>query len=47
MSEEVEGVSGKYFVECKVAKEATAAQDDAVARKLWEVSERITGLSST
>lgn len=34
-------VSGKYFVDCNVAAPSRDAQDDAVAERLWKVSEEI------
>ena len=37
-SPEVEGVTGKYFVDCKVTQPAPQANDSAVAKKLWDVS---------
>jgi NAD(P)-dependent dehydrogenase (short-subunit alcohol dehydrogenase family) len=37
-SPEVEGVTGKYFFDCKVKAPAAHALDMAVARKLWDVS---------
>lgn len=37
-SPEVEGVTGKYFANCKVKQPAPQATDMAVALKLWEVS---------
>ena len=43
-SPEVEGVSGRYFVSCRERKPSSAAQDDAAARRLWEVSESLCGL---
>ncbi len=45
-SPEVAGVSGKYFVKRKPVMPSEAARDDALARRLWEVSERLTGLAS-
>lgn len=44
VSEEVEGVSGEYFVDCKVAHMAKAAKDDDLADKLWQKSEVMVGL---
>jgi NAD(P)-dependent dehydrogenase (short-subunit alcohol dehydrogenase family) len=35
------GVSGKYFASCNVTKSRADADDPQLARKLWEVSERI------
>ena len=39
-SPEVQGITGKYFVDCKATQPAPQATDRAVARKLWEVSEK-------
>jgi NAD(P)-dependent dehydrogenase (short-subunit alcohol dehydrogenase family) len=41
---DVANVSGQYFYKCKPARPTAAAQDKAVARRLWEVSERLVGL---
>lgn len=38
-SAEVEGVSGKYFVRKRAVRPSIAAQDEAVQRELWRVSE--------
>jgi NAD(P)-dependent dehydrogenase (short-subunit alcohol dehydrogenase family) len=43
-SPDVANVSGQYFYKCKPARPTAAAQDKAVARRLWEVSERLVGL---
>jgi hypothetical protein len=43
-SPEVEGVTGKYFVRSKVARESKAARDDAAAEKLWQKSAELTGV---
>jgi NAD(P)-dependent dehydrogenase (short-subunit alcohol dehydrogenase family) len=40
-SPEVEGMSGLYFVRKKPAKTSARAQDEALARKLWEFSEQL------
>ena len=45
-SPEVEGVTGKYFVGSKARRPPRAALDEAVARRLWEVSAKMTGVSS-
>lgn len=42
---ELEGVSGRYFASSREVTPARAAQDDAAARRLWEVSEELAGLS--
>ncbi|KAJ8733302.1 hypothetical protein PYW08_001600 [Mythimna loreyi] len=45
VSREVNGVSGKYFADCKETKVLTPlAEDKNLARKLWEVSEKLVGL---
>jgi NAD(P)-dependent dehydrogenase (short-subunit alcohol dehydrogenase family) len=41
-SPEVEGVTGKYFVKSKARTPSKAAQSDEAARRLWEVSEKLT-----
>jgi len=43
-SPEVEGVSGKYFAASREKTPSPAARDDAAARRLWELSEQMTGL---
>jgi NAD(P)-dependent dehydrogenase (short-subunit alcohol dehydrogenase family) len=40
----VAGISGQYFVDCKPAKSSAESYDTAVARRLWEVSARMTGV---
>ena len=45
-SPEVEGVSGKYFVDCKPAQSNQESYDTAVARRLWEVSAKMTGVGT-
>lgn len=45
-SEEVKEVSGKYFDKCKVKKSSKASYDREMALKLWQFSEKLTGLSS-
>ena len=40
----LEKVSGKYFADCDLCDVSDAAKDDGAAKKLWEVSERITKL---
>ncbi|XP_036607715.1 retinol dehydrogenase 14-like [Trichosurus vulpecula] len=43
-SPEVEGVSGKYFGDCKEEDLLPKAMDDSVARKLWDISEAMVGI---
>jgi NAD(P)-dependent dehydrogenase (short-subunit alcohol dehydrogenase family) len=41
----VEGVSGAYFADCEQVASSPASYDEAVARRLWRVSEELTGLA--
>ena len=41
MHPNVEGVSGEYFADSNVSKSSSKGRDDALAAKLWEVSEKI------
>jgi len=43
-SPEVEGVTGKYFDKCREKRPNRFAEDDEAAKKLWEISEKLTGL---
>lgn len=43
-SPDVATISGEYFYKCKVAEPTQAAQDDAAAKRLWEVSAKIAGV---
>ena len=40
----VDGVSGRYFANAKEARPSRAAEDDAAARRLWDLSMQMTGL---
>jgi NAD(P)-dependent dehydrogenase (short-subunit alcohol dehydrogenase family) len=42
---EVAGVTGRYFVGRREARSSPASYDEAVQRRLWEVSERLTGMA--
>lgn len=44
-SPEAARVTGEYFVDRRVAPTSGAARDADLARQLWEVSERLTGLA--
>ncbi|KAK9751990.1 short chain dehydrogenase [Popillia japonica] len=44
VSEEIEGVTGKYFIDCKEGTLSNAARDMAKAKKVWEVSEKLVNL---
>ena len=43
MAEELAGVSGLYYSDCKVKECNKLAKDPGLAKKLWEASERLTG----
>ncbi len=45
-SPEVEGVSGKYFVNKKERESSPESSDEAAAQRLWQISEGLTELSS-
>jgi len=44
-SPDVEGVSGRYFVNKRERRSTRRSYDTALARRLWEVSERLSGTS--
>lgn len=46
-SPQVTGVSGRYFVGERPRRSAPRSYDEQVARRLWDVSARLTGLSSS
>jgi NAD(P)-dependent dehydrogenase (short-subunit alcohol dehydrogenase family) len=43
-SPDVEGLSGRYFVNCREKRPAPHATDPSTARRLWEISEGLVGL---
>ncbi|KAM5181066.1 dehydrogenase/reductase SDR family member 13 [Mantella aurantiaca] len=45
VEEGIEQFSGRYFTSCQLQQVKAHARDDAVARKLWEVSEDLLGLN--
>lgn len=44
-SPDVADTTGRYFVDCRAKEPATAALDTEAARRLWEVSEELTGVA--
>ena len=42
---EADGVTGKYFVDCKPKSSSKASYDPEAAARLWQVSSDLTGLS--
>ncbi|XP_075218151.1 retinol dehydrogenase 14 [Lycorma delicatula] len=47
VSDELDGVSGKYFLDCKEHGLSQGVQDPAVAKKYWEICERLVKLEPT
>jgi len=45
-SSEVENVSGKYFIKKTSVESSPESYDEEIARRLWKVSEELTGLVS-
>ncbi len=43
-SPEVAGLTGRYFVKEKPVASSAASQDQALAQRLWRVSEELTGM---
>ncbi len=43
---EVAGVSGRYFVACRPAESSRLSRTESEAARLWEVSERLSGLGT-
>jgi len=43
-SPEVDGVTGKYFVDCQLRRSSPASYDPGLAERLWEVSESMAGV---
>jgi len=43
-AQEVDGVSGKYFIKKKMAESAPVSYDKEIAGQLWQVCEKMTGL---
>jgi retinol dehydrogenase 14 len=43
---ELEGVTGKYFDQGEEVRSSRESYDEAAARRLWDLSEQLTGLSS-
>ena len=44
-SPEVDGVTGKYFIKRKPRTPSVHARDEAAAKRLWDVSEKIVAAS--
>jgi retinol dehydrogenase 14 len=46
-SPELEGITGKYFIDSKEARSSAESHDAGIAHRLWEVSAKMTGLPAT
>jgi len=46
-SDEVTGVTGRYFVKCREHESDPASHDPESMKRLWEISARMTGLPAT
>lgn len=46
-SPEVEGVTGKYFDNCRMVSSSPVSYDEQAAKQLWQVSLEMTGLAET
>jgi NAD(P)-dependent dehydrogenase (short-subunit alcohol dehydrogenase family) len=46
-SQKVEGLTGRYYVDCKESPSSPASYDRAEGAKLWDVSKDLTGLTNT
>ena len=44
-SPEVQGVSGKYFVNCTSVESSPEIYDKLAAEKLWQISQKLTGIT--
>ena len=47
VSEEVEGMTGLYFADCKEEEPSKYAQDDVTAKKLWEISAKLVKIDTS
>jgi NAD(P)-dependent dehydrogenase (short-subunit alcohol dehydrogenase family) len=45
-SPEVEGMTGKYFDKCKPKQSTAASYDEAAQKRLWDISEQLTGIAT-
>jgi NAD(P)-dependent dehydrogenase (short-subunit alcohol dehydrogenase family) len=46
-SPQVEGISGQYFVDRQAVRSSAASYDEAAQRRLWALSEQMTGMKET
>jgi retinol dehydrogenase-12 len=46
LNPQLKGVTGQYFADCNVEKTSRFARNDALAKQLWEFSEKLIKSSS-
>ena len=46
-SSQIEGITGKYFDNCREAPVSTAAQNARTSQRLWQISEQLVGLNES
>jgi retinol dehydrogenase-14 len=44
-SQEVEGVTGKFFIRKQTVESVKASYDKAAQKRLWDISQALTGLA--
>lgn len=47
VSEKLEGVSGKYFLDCRERDLSSGCKSESKAKKLWELSEKFCNMTAT
>uniref|UniRef100_A0A671QAB2 Dehydrogenase/reductase SDR family member 13-like n=1 Tax=Sinocyclocheilus anshuiensis TaxID=1608454 RepID=A0A671QAB2_9TELE len=45
LQENIEHLSGRYFSDCQLVQVKPEARDDGIAKKLWDVSEKLCGMA--
>ncbi|KAK7137513.1 hypothetical protein R3I94_013230 [Phoxinus phoxinus] len=45
LQEDIEHLSGRYFSDCQLVQVKPEARDDGIAKKLWDVSEKLCGMN--
>ena len=43
----VEGVTGRYFADCRETRPSSRATDTELAKRLWTISEELLGIERT
>jgi retinol dehydrogenase-14 len=44
-STDLKGITGRYYVECQPVRSSAVSYDTGIAKKLWEISETMVGIS--